>query len=279
MSPLDQVKSCIEKGRSFVLQGGAGSGKTEILKRTVQFCAENYPEKQIVCITHTNKAVEEIVDRVGSGYEISTIHSFLNKLIKPYKKNIQKVLPELFCLPSFERLGLTEYGGDEKAQKAGEHKRFKKLHENLTSTRFTVLSEETAKVVGKREYDKDPKAHNLVLNNQIEDLNDNILNSIKEHHHREVAYNETPFNNFKKVTFGHDGLIKISFLLFSNYLNLGKIVRDKYDCIFIDEYQDTDEQIIRSLIYNTPDDRAITVGLFGDSEQAIYEDGIGSAKK
>ncbi len=279
MSPLDQVKSCIEKDRSFVLQGGAGSGKTETLKRTVQFCAKSYPEKQIVCITHTNKAVEEIVNRVGSGYEISTIHSFLNKLIKPYKKNILEVLPELFCLPLFERMNLDIYEGNEKSQKVGEHKRFKKLHENLTNRRFTALSEETAKVVGKRDYDKDPEAYNLKLNTLIKELNDSIHNSIEKHHHSDVFYNETPFDSFKYATFGHDGLIKVSSLLFSNYPNLGKIVRDKYDCIFIDEYQDTDEQIIRSLIYDTPDERMIIVGLFGDSEQAIYEDGIGSAKE
>ena len=53
MPPLDQIKNCIAEGLSFVLQGGAGSGKTETLKRTVQFCAEKHPEKEIVCITHT----------------------------------------------------------------------------------------------------------------------------------------------------------------------------------------------------------------------------------
>ena len=59
---------------------------------------------------------------------------------------------------------------------------------------------------------------------------------------------------------------------------MGKIVCDKYDCIFIDEYQDADENIIDSLIYSTPDNR-LTIGLFGDSEQAIYENGIGSAQR
>lgn len=279
ISPLDQIKDCIEKCQSFVLQGGAGSGKTETLKRTVQFCADKYPKKQIVCITHTNKAVEEIVDRVGSGYEISTIHSFLNKLIKPYKKNILKVMPELFCLPLFERIDLSVYERDEKAQKAGEHKRFKKLHENLSNRRFTVLSEDTEKVVGKRDYDKDPEAYNLELNTKIKELNSIITNCLEEHHHSDVLYNETPFNSFRNVTFGHDGLIQITSLLFRKYPNLGKIVRDKFDCIFIDEYQDTDEQIISNLIYDTPDERMITIGLFGDSEQAIYDDGIGSAKK
>src|SRR5688500_2203767 len=96
ISPLDQIKECIDGNLSFVLQGGAGSGKTETLKHTIQYVAENHPDKEIACITHTNKAVDEIVNRIGAGFEICTIHSFLNKLIRQYKRNLSKVLPELF---------------------------------------------------------------------------------------------------------------------------------------------------------------------------------------
>ena len=33
MTPFDQVLSCLARGKSFLLQGGAGSGKTETLKK------------------------------------------------------------------------------------------------------------------------------------------------------------------------------------------------------------------------------------------------------
>lgn len=278
IDPLEKIKECIGNEQSFVLQGGAGSGKTETLKRTVSFCKEKFPNKKIVCITHTNKAVDEIIDRVGLEVEVSTIHSFIGGLVKPYKRNLLEHLPELFCLPLFEELCIDHYGGDDKARKAGEHKRYKALHETLASRRSIVLQKDTKKVTGKREYDKDPSSFNSALNAGIEELNDAVRESIKQHHYKDVAYNDTPFDNFKNATFGHDGLIKIAALLFSNYSNLGKIVRDKYDCIFIDEYQDTDEKIIDSLIYSTPND-GLAVGLFGDSEQAIYDDGIGSATR
>jgi DNA helicase-2/ATP-dependent DNA helicase PcrA len=274
--PLEQIKKCIGSEQSFVLQGGAGSGKTETLKQTVSFCTKKYPSKKIVCITHTNKAVDEIIDRVGSGVEVSTIHSFVGDLVKPYKRNLLQLLPELFILPLFEELGLDHYEGDDKARKTGEHKRYRALHETWASRRSIVLQENTEKYTGKREYDKDPNSFNAALNAGIEELNNAIRESVKQHHFKDVVYNDTPFDSFKNATFGHDGLIKIAALLFSKYSNIGKIVRDKYDCIFIDEYQDTDEKIIDSLIYSTPNDGLI-VGLFGDSEQAIYDDGIGSA--
>ncbi|MCF6440459.1 ATP-dependent helicase [Pseudoalteromonas luteoviolacea] len=275
-TPLDKIKKCIESEQSFVLQGGAGSGKTETLKRAVNYCTERFPNKKIVCITHTNKAVDEIIDRVGTGVEVSTIHSFVGGLVKPYKRNLLKYLPELFCLPLFEELCIEHYGGDDKVRKTEEHNRYKALHETWASRRLIVLQESTEKVTGKREYDKAPSSFNAALNAGIEELNDVVRESFRHHHFKDVAYNDTPFDSFNNATFGHDGLIKIAALLFSNYSNIGKIVRDKYDCIFIDEYQDTDEKIIDSLINFTPE-HGLTIGLFGDSEQAIYDDGIGSA--
>jgi len=103
MTALDEIKKCIRDNKSFVLQGGAGSGKTETLKRTLEFISDNYPKKEIACITHTNLAVDEIKSRVGRQYTISTIHSFLNGLIKDYKKNIHQVIHELFHLDQMER--------------------------------------------------------------------------------------------------------------------------------------------------------------------------------
>lgn len=276
MLPLDQIKRCIVEKESFVLQGGAGSGKTETLKQTVQFVTENYPEKKIVCITHTNKAVDEIISRVGSEHEISTIHSFLNSLIGSYKRNLLKLLPELFHVSKFERIHVEQYN-DEKTQKLEEHKRYEKTYKSFIKRRFTVLGEAIDKVIGKREYDKDPEKYNNELNALIEELNFSISCSIAQHSYNDISYNKTPFNNFSNATFGHDGLVDISALLFERYPNIGKIVSDKYDCIFIDEYQDTNESIIQSLLSYMPDSRKTTVGLFGDSEQAIYEDGIGSA--
>ncbi len=43
-----------------MLQGGAGSGKTEALKDLLQYMEHKSPDEKLVCITHTNLAVEEI---------------------------------------------------------------------------------------------------------------------------------------------------------------------------------------------------------------------------
>ena len=112
MKPIEKIKEVIDnnqnpklKFENFVLQGGAGSGKTESLKQILEYITENYPDKKGVCITLTNVAVEEIKARVGekSNFLVSTIHSFLNDLIKDYKKNIHEVIFEIFKIEQFNR--------------------------------------------------------------------------------------------------------------------------------------------------------------------------------
>ncbi len=93
---LELCKDCINSHKSFVLQGGAGSGKTESLKELLLYIKESQPKARVVCITHTNAAVEEIVSRVGDTHYISTIHSFLYGLIGNYKKTLNQSFRNYF---------------------------------------------------------------------------------------------------------------------------------------------------------------------------------------
>lgn len=250
----------IEENKNFVLQGGAGSGKTESLKRVLEHISQKYPDKNVACITHTNLAVDEIVSRVDENYTICTIHSFINSLIKNYKKNMHEVIGELFKLINIE---------------SKEHKEYKKLYEKYVSRLYTVKNESVSKVVGKRIYDTKPDHYNKELNDKIAILNDCIDLIIEGKDYNDVCYNETRFDNFRDLTFGHDSLLKVAVSLFSKYPLLSKIVCDKYDFIFIDEYQDTNEDIVDIFLNTISSEDSTTVGLFGDSMQGIYEDGIG----
>lgn len=277
MMPVEQVLEHINLERNFVLQGGAGSGKTEALKQVVQSITQDEKAKKIACITHTNKAADEIAERITGSQSISTIHSFFGGLIRPYKANIKKVLPEIFVLPHFERLGEDEAGDSDKEKKKTEHDRFKKSHGKLETRRLTVFDEKTEKVTGKREYDKTPDIYVAKHNKLIESLNKEIRKILTTVDADKIIYNETPFDNFGDPSYGHDGLIQIACFLFDKYPMLGKVLSDRYDCVFIDEFQDTSPEVIRVLI-ETSLSTGLTLGLFGDSEQAIYEDGIGDVQ-
>lgn len=278
LNPVDRIAELVSGGENFVLQGGAGSGKTESLKRVVQKVMKVDPSFRIVCITHTNKAADEIADRVSGDIKVSTIHSFLGEIISPFKKNIQQVFPKLFELPEFVALGDDHYNGDEKVRKKGEHDRFKKAHGQLENRRRTVLGEDTAKVTGKREYDKEPDTYNAQINELIGEVNKEIRGKLAARQPNEFFYNDTAFDNFSDPSYGHDGLIALACYIFESFPLLARIVSDRHDCIFIDEYQDTNADVVRVLLRCLPEDAKTVIGLFGDSEQAIYSDGIGSAQ-
>ncbi|SIT01927.1 UvrD-helicase domain-containing protein [Paracoccus saliphilus] len=278
LNPVDRIAGLVSSGENFVLQGGAGSGKTEGLKRVVQKVLKANPSLRIACITHTNKAADEISDRVSGDIKVSTIHSFLGEIISPFKKNIQHIFPKLFELPEFVALGDDHYNGDEKARKKEEHARFKKAHGQLENRRRTVFGEDTAKVTGKREYDKEPDTYIVQLNELIGEVNKEIRDKLAARQPNEFFYNDTAFDNFNDPSYGHDGLIALACHIFESFPLLGRIVSDRQDCIFIDEYQDTSADVVRVLLRCLPEDAKTIIGLFGDSEQAIYSDGIGSAQ-
>lgn len=84
--------------RHFVMVAGAGSGKTTSLVKALaqiertQGASLRRNGQQVACITYTEVAVEEIRGDVGIDelFHVSTIHSFLWTVIKPFQNNLRK---------------------------------------------------------------------------------------------------------------------------------------------------------------------------------------------
>jgi len=78
------------------MQAGAGSGKTTSLIKALDYVVKTYGgefrrrRQQVACITYTEMAVGEIWSDVGNNplCHVSTIHSFLWALAKPFQKDI-----------------------------------------------------------------------------------------------------------------------------------------------------------------------------------------------
>ena len=70
----------------------------------------------------------------------------------------------------------------------------------------------------------------------------------------------------------HDQVIAVSDLIFQRYPKLGDIVKDKYKFIFIDEYQDTQIEVVRIFLEHFKLTRKRNIiGFFGDAMQSIYD--------
>ena len=91
-----EALQCIKNGENFILEGGAGSGKTYSLISLINALTEELPDIKIVCITYTNNAVAEILSRIeNENIWVSTIHEFIWELIRKYQNEIKDILVEL----------------------------------------------------------------------------------------------------------------------------------------------------------------------------------------
>lgn len=94
---LMQVKQCLDSGNSFVVEAGAGSGKTwtliEAIKHLIYTQGHTLEKanQQIACITYTNVAKDEIIKRIDNNslVLVLTIHEFLWLVIKSYQKQLK----------------------------------------------------------------------------------------------------------------------------------------------------------------------------------------------
>lgn len=75
----------------------------------------------------------------------------------------------------------------------------------------------------------------------------------------------------------HDEVLKLSEKMFFKYPKIVSFVKSRYPFVFIDEYQDTNPLIVKILLEYFPKvTKKCIVGFFGDSMQAIYDDGVGN---
>ena len=94
------IAEALEDGSSFLVEAGAGSGKTYSLNQAAAWVQENkwaeYRKnaQSAVCVTYTNAAVEVIKERLPEGSPVlpRTIHAFAWEAIKQYQGYLVKTV-------------------------------------------------------------------------------------------------------------------------------------------------------------------------------------------
>ena len=100
---LERLFACLDEHRNFLLEAGAGAGKTYSLVQALRYLIENRAtdlarkHQQIACITYTNVAADEIVSRTDSHPVVhaSTIHAFCWSFIKAFQPQLRPLVPSL----------------------------------------------------------------------------------------------------------------------------------------------------------------------------------------
>lgn len=93
---VEKVFEAIKENKNFILEGGAGSGKTFSLISIIEKISRDESYKSIVCITYTNNAVAEIRERITNDkLKVSTIHEFIWSIIGQFQNEIKRCLIDL----------------------------------------------------------------------------------------------------------------------------------------------------------------------------------------
>ncbi|MBF0444645.1 MAG: ATP-dependent helicase [Magnetococcales bacterium] len=134
-----KLRDCLDHKQSFVMVAGAGSGKTTSLVKSLAYIGDTYGKnlkrrgQKVACITYTKVAEQEILEDVGHDpmFQVSTIHSFLWELIKPFQNNIRSWVAKRMHEEIAE---LEEHNAKQRTQQKTKDKNEKKIaryHEAL----------------------------------------------------------------------------------------------------------------------------------------------------
>lgn len=303
------INNSIDEYQDIKFNAGAGAGKTYALIESLKYIVEKnndklkYHNQSIMCITYTNVATNEIKERLGNTnlVKVSTIHERLWDLIKDYQKQLVQVHIENVTrtLVSINN-DLTE-NIEEKVEKV--YRKFRELeNEKKDSFKEIMIAN---KALFYEKYDKSAAGYKAIFNPLISELSNSILSNVgnfkkivssiykienltnclekiesQEEGYKIIKYDST-YNDdsLHRMIISHDTLLDYGLKLIEDYKLLRQIIINKYPYILVDEYQDTNVNVVKIMNllseYATEKDYSLFIGYFGDTAQNIYEDGIG----
>ncbi|MFG6345161.1 MAG: ATP-dependent helicase [Lachnospiraceae bacterium] len=210
----------------FLVNAPAGSGKTTTIRKMVDKHLRTYKEDNILCITYTNRAAEELgkdidSDRVFFG----TIHSFINHFISSFFSH--KAVIDLYWEIYKEKIQERIENIDDKENVKESNQRYIEKYGQL----------------------------------DIETVYNNIDN---------ISYNVAPYNSLYRGALSHDDLISFTKRMVDKFPVIKRKIADKYQLIFIDEYQDTSADVLY-IFYEAMKNSKGSMYLLGDKMQQIYK--------
>ena len=294
-----KINECLDNFESFCFDAGAGAGKTYALQKSIEHILKTKGEslklrnQKILCITYTNAAKDEILERIGknSSVIVSTIHEFLwgfiaiqqELLTIEHKKKIKDTLEELEQKINDNSLSSSVNLVD--FQNSINDEGFLNIFYNIPST---PAEEFKSKIKGYNEYfspylSNVNKFSSLVKSVIKKYKLEEALKQIENKRFKQIIYN--PIQNRDKLehyVISHDTLLLYCKNIITGQSTLKRLFSDRYPYVLIDEYQDTDKKvidIIDSIREYANTKKKFMVGFFGDSLQNIYGSGVGVLPK
>ena len=209
----------------FLVNAPAGSGKTTWIRNNVRKYLLQNPNDNVLCITYTNRAAEELGKDVDSNrVYFGTIHSFINDFIGSFfsHESILELYWEVYKNQIVERIENVSQNGNWAESNMRYIEKYGGLTPEIVRSNITMISNTQA-----------------------------------------------PFNSLYRGALGHDDLISFTRLAVERFPVINKKISDKYQVVFIDEYQDTATDVLQ-IFYSSMIGKKSKLYLLGDKMQQIY---------
>lgn len=138
-------------------------------------------------------------------------------------------------------------------------------HPYIIDLYFEVYCEK----ISARIQNSDNKDHILVSNQRYIDKHGRLDMETLRKNIKEIYYNESEFNSLYYGGISHDDLLSFAYSAFQKFPILRKKISSRYSLVFIDEYQDTSQYLLK-IIYDTFLETDTEVFFLGDRMQRIY---------
>ena len=209
----------------FLVNAPAGSGKTTWIRKNVRKYLLQNPNDNVLCITYTNRAAEELGKDVDSNrVYFGTIHSFINDFIGSFfsHESILELYWEVYKNQIVERIENVSQNGNWAESNMRYIEKYGGLTPEIVRSNITMIS-----------------------------------------------YNQAPFNSLYRGALGHDDLISFTRLAVERFPVIKKKISERYQVVFIDEYQDTATDVLQ-IFYSSMIGKKSKLYLLGDKMQQIY---------
>lgn len=245
------VKTWTTEGEAMIVEAPAGSGKTRVLTECVRVILEQTPKEKfrILCITFTNKAAEEMQERLAQvkGIKdrvfIGTIHGFGLSILKAYRHELgYEEMPHIV-----ER----EYDKKEILKKVFDQSSILELNE-----KDEIVLTNSLKWISER------KRELVFLDNEVTEYSDWDFKDV----HLYKEYNNQ-LRNQNLIDF--DDILLLAWHILSEKPHIASLYQRLYKYVLVDEAQDLNfaqYQLIKVFC----GDNIKNILMVGDENQAIY---------
>lgn len=242
-----QKEAVLHKEGPLLIIAGAGSGKTKVLtSRVAQLLADGVSPYEILAITFTNKAAEEMKKRIaqatsnftGRALWVSTFHSMCNRILRQ----------EIEVLGYSTRYNIYDTGDQESLMK----KVLKDM--NLDEKKFTPKSVLYAISMLKNNL----ISPSMAARKAGDYFEETVATIYKQYQERLHSVDALDF----------DDLMYLTVELFRTRKDVLDHYQDRFRYLFIDEYQDTN--YVQYLLSTMLAEKHKNICVVGDPDQSIY---------